>query len=137
MSHEWNSLFIRANIKKGFHFRESNIIHFFCLIGYDSMHIVKRLPTFGRNNVLPPPTFALCVPSRFLKNRRPNKIIKPERKPQITKSLFLVVSLQFTTLCLRSHVAASTRLLPTVQLWLSLQVAHFSLQHIPFFRQIV
>lgn len=27
----------------------------FCLIGYDSMHTVKRLPTFGRNKVHPPP----------------------------------------------------------------------------------
>jgi len=54
----------------------------------------------------------------------------------MTNSFALVVSLQFTPLCLGTHVASSIRLTPTVQLWLSLQAAHFSLQRIPLFRQI-
>ena len=112
---------------------------FFCLTGYDSAHTAKSLPTFGRNKVPPPPKKKLHLMRsvKFLGGGgSPTKLIKPKVKPQITKSFALVVSEQFTTLFLGSHFAASTRLLPTVQLWLSLQAAHFSLQQIPLFRQI-
>jgi hypothetical protein len=94
---------------------------------------VKRLPKFWTTKV--PSILTLSVPSSFTKNRRPNKIVKTKRRPQIS-SFTPVVSLLFTILFVGSHVVTTIWHTRVVQFWRPLQAAQFPLQHILLFIQI-